>query len=335
MRRLAIAIALVFTIGIGHARLRVEVLRATGAIPAHIAGAFLEPGGFQQADDGRYFIFDRRGHAVYTIVDDAPKKIVEIGAEPGRVLQPSAFDIDPTNGTFVVADAPMLRERVQAFVATGGRFAGFTLPGREQPRMALENLVLNGIGSLQYTGPSLLINQPERGALVSELDLNGQPIRTFGQLRVTGHESQPDLNLAFNVGLPLLDPTGGYYFVFQSGVPAFRKYDKKGTLVFARHVEGPELDATIQKLPGEWPRRRTPDGDVIPLVPPTVRTAAVDRQGRLWVSLMQPFTYVYDSQGEKIRTVQFRGADIISPNSLFFAKDGRLLVTPGLYEFRP
>jgi hypothetical protein len=33
--------------------------------------------------------------------------------------------------------------------------------------------------------------------------------------------------------------------------------------------------------------------------------------------------------------VQFRGAGILAPDSLFFARDGRLLVTPGLYEFKP
>ena len=318
-----------------HAAARVEVLRATGAIPAHIAGAFLEPLGFQQTDDGKYFIFDRRAHAVYTIENDAPKKIIEVGAEEGRILQPTAFDLDPADGTFVIADAPMLRERVQTFTASGSRLRGFTLQGRALPRITLGSMVLNGIGSLQFTGRSLLLNQPERGALVTELEITGEPIRTFGELRATGHESDRDLHLAFNVGLPLVDPTGGYYFVFQAGVPLFRKYDAKGALVFERHIEGPELDATLRELPQQWPQRRTHEGDVVPLVTPTVRTATVDRQGRLWVSLMQPFTYVYDRQGEKIRTVQFRGAGILAPDSLFFARDGRLLVTPGLYEFKP
>lgn len=311
------------------------MLRATYAIPAHISGAFAEPYAFQQTDDGRYFVFDRRAHAVYTIVGDAAKKVIEVGAEPGRVLQPSAFDLDPADGTFVIADAPLLRERVQTFTAQGSRIAGFTLPGRALPRIALGTMVLNGIGSLQFTGSSLLINQPESGALISELDLYGTTKRTFGQLRATGHEADRNLHLAFNVGLPLVDPGGGYYFVFQSGVPLFRKYDRAGKLLFERHVEGPELDQAIRDLPTQWPQRRTPEGDVIPLVPPTVRTAAVDRQGRLWVSLMQPYTYVYDQQGEKIRTVQFRGANLIAPDSLFFTKDGRVLVTPGLYEFKP
>ena len=39
--------------------------------------------------------------------------------------------------------------------------------------------------------------------------------------------------------------------------------------------------------------------------------------------------------GDKVRTVQFSAAGIITPNSLFFTSAGRLLVTPGCYEFEP
>ena len=46
-----------------------------------------------------------------------------------------------------------------------------------------------------------------------------------------------------------------------------------------------------------------------------------------------PYTYVFDPDGDKIRTVQFRGAGIMSPSSLFFGRNGRVLVTPGLLEF--
>jgi sugar lactone lactonase YvrE len=72
---------------------------------------------------------------------------------------------------------------------------------------------------------------------------------------------------------------------------------------------------------------------VEPFVRPTVRTAAVDRGGNLWVSLAVPYTYVYGPDGDKIRTVQFRGAGPLMPNSLSFGAGGRLLVTPGLFEF--
>lgn len=67
---------------------------------------------------------------------------------------------------------------------------------------------------------------------------------------------------------------------------------------------------------------------------PAVRTASVDREGRLWIALTAPFTYVYDRSGDKVRTVQFKGASLLTPNSLFFTKDGRVLVTPGCYAFK-
>jgi len=313
---------------------RVELLRSTGALPAHVAGAFRQPMAYQQTDAGQRFVFDRRAHAVYTIDGDAAKKIIEVGAEAGRVIDPSAFAIDPADGTFVIADAPLRRQRIQVFTASGSRMAGFTLPSREIARVTIETMVLNGVGSIQFTGRSILINQQETGALVSELSVYGEPMRAFGELRKTGHEADPEVHLALNAGFPLVDPTGGFFFVFSAGVPVFRKYDAKGTLLFERHIEGLEVDDYLRTLPSVWPKRRNEDGDLLPFVPPAVRSAGVDRAGRLWISLMQPFTYVYDGTGEKIRTVQLKGADVLSPNSLFFTKDGRILVTPGCYEFR-
>jgi len=288
---------------------------------------------FQQTDAGEYFVFDRRAHAVYAISGDAVKKIVEVGAEEGRVIDPSAFDSDPAQGNFVVADAPMRRQRIQIFNPTGGRIGGFTLPSREVSRVTLDALVLNGIGSIQFTGRSIVINQPESGALISELGMWGQPMRSFGDLRPDGQED-PDVHLALNAGFPLVNPAGGFFFVFSAGVPIFRKYDAKGVLLFERHVEGPEVDEYLRTMPTRWPKRRTEDGDLLPLVPPAVRTAGVDREGRLWIALTsQPVTYIYDGAGEKLRTVQFKGADILAPNSLFFTRNGHVLVTPGCYEF--
>ena len=66
---------------------------------------------------------------------------------------------------------------------------------------------------------------------------------------------------------------------------------------------------------------------------PTIRAAAVDRRGAVWISLLGPYTYVFDRDGDKTRVVQFRAAGLVSPNSLFFGPHGRLLTTPGLNEF--
>jgi hypothetical protein len=113
----------------------------------------------------------------------------------------------------------------------------------------------------------------------------------------------------------------------------FRKYDTNGRLVFERHIEGPELDADIQTLPTTWLRRDDGDGVRLPVIAPLIRAAAVDVAGRLWISLLRPFTYVYAPDGDKQRTVQFHGAGPIAVTGLTFARGDRVLVTPGLYEF--
>ena len=312
----------------------VEVLRPAGGLPPHIVGAFREPSVFQQAPDGRYFVFDRRGQAVHRIDrgGTAATRLVQVGPEAGRILGASTFDLGP-GARFVVADAPGGRERVQTFDLDGRRLGSFRLPGRAAPRITLGTIVLNGVGSLEFTGRSILMNQPETGGLITRFSLNGHPYQTFGAFRATGHESDRDLRLALNSGLPLEDPRGDHYFVFQGGRPLFRKYDRTGALLFERHVEGAELDPLINALPTVWPTRPDGGGRELPVVPPTIRTAAVDRAGNLWVALSTPFLYVYDPSGEKIRTVRLQAAGVVRPSSLHFPDDRRLLVAPGCYEF--
>ena len=280
-------------------------------------------------------MFDRRSHAVFGLDEqqESSWEIIQIGAEAGRIIDPTAFAVEP-NGTFVVADAPNGRERIQIFSPAGFRVGGFMLPGRMRPRVVFENFVLNGIGSLQYTGTSILMSQPETGGLITEYGLAGTPTRTFGQLRKTGHEDDPEVHLALNSGMPLVDPTGGFFFVFLTGEPVFQKYDRNGRLLFERRVVGREIDDVVAKLPTTWPKRKTAEGEM-PLVQPTIRTAAVDRRGRLWISFVEPYTYVYDADGDKVGALQFRATGIVSPNSLFFGKNDRLLITPGLFEFSP
>jgi len=280
-------------------------------------------------------VFDRRGHTVYGLDDDLSSawEIVQIGSEEGRIIDPTAFAVE-ANGTFVVADAPNGRERIQIFSSAGFRTGGFLLPGRLKPRVTLNNFVLNGIGTLQYNGTSILISQPESSALIAEYTLQGGVNRLIGNLRRTGYESDEDLHLALNSGIPLADPDGGFYFVFQTGTPVFQKYDQQGRLIFERRIEGREVDPLLANLPTTWLRRKTSEGE-LPLVTPVIRSAAVDAGGRLWIAFVTPHVYVYDRDGDKIRSLQLRAAGFLAPSSLSFGKDGRLLVTPGLVEFKP
>jgi hypothetical protein len=310
-----------------------ETLRPVAALPPHVTGRFEDPTGFQQAAGGDYFIFDRRSHTVfaYRPGSDAPTKVIQIGTEAGRVILPSAFDVAPDT-TFVVADAPGRQERIQIFSAAGSSLGGFALPGRMVPRVAMGSFVLNGVASLEYTGSSIFVSQPESGALVTEYGVDGRTKRTFGELRRTGQETDPELHAALNAGLPLIGPDGSIYFVFLAGVPRFRKYDAAGTLLFERHVEGVQLDQYVRSLPTTWGARRSKEGEAA-IVAPTVRTAAVDRGGNLWIALAVPYTYVYDASGDKRRIVQFHAASLLAPASLFFTQDNRVLVTPGCYMF--
>jgi hypothetical protein len=321
--------------GAPRAALPTEVLRSVGSLPPHIVGMFEEPVNFQQATTGVYYVFDRRAHSVYTI-DPArtlARKAVDIGQEPGRIIQPYGFDVAP-DGSFVVADVPRGRQRIQTFSATGERLGGFFLPGQPAARITIGNTMLNGLGSIQHTGSTLLISHPESGALFTEYSLAGYAQRSIGVLRPTGHEQDRDLHLAMNAGLPLVNPAGGYYYVFLAGTPMFRKYDARGTLVFERLVQGRELDDFLERQPTQWPRRVVQDREV-PFVAPVIQTAAVDPHGQLWMTLSVGYTYVYDGDGDKVRTVQFNGAGTINPTSLSFTSSGRLLITPGCYDFDP
>jgi hypothetical protein len=311
--------------------LEIQVLRSTGGMAPEVVGLFREPAACQTLADGSHLVFDRAGHRVYQVPASGSEAIelVRIGPEAGKIIGPSAFAL--ANDSFIVADAPRQRERVQIFGLDGGLLSSFTVPGRATARVTQGRLTLNGVSSLRWTGHSIVMSQPETGGVMTEFTPSGRPIRTIGQLRETGHEDDRDLHLALNSGLPLADPTGGFYFVFHAGLPLFRKYDDDGRFLFERHIQGPELDGTIQNLPTAWPRRT--NGLGLPIVPPTVRTAEVDPAGNLWVSLWLPFTYVYDSHGDKTRTIQFRGAGLLSPDNLFFENGDRLLVAPGCYRF--
>src|SRR5256714_4686593 len=127
--------------------LKPEILRSTAAVPAHIAGRFRDAAGFQESSSGQFFVFDRRSHVVFGLDAEQSSswEIVHIGGEEGRIIDPTAFAVEP-NGTFVVADAPTGRERIQIFTPAGFRIGGFLLPGRLKARVVLDSSVLNGIG---------------------------------------------------------------------------------------------------------------------------------------------------------------------------------------------
>jgi hypothetical protein len=311
-----------------------RVLTSVDALPAHLAIGFTEPAAFVRTASGEYLVFDRRAQAVYAIdaARTAARKIVEIGEERGRIIRPTAF-APGADGSFVVADQPRPGPRIQRFAERGYLLNGFSLPVQPGPQLVLNGVVVGGIGAMQYAGDSIFLNLPASGSLIAEYSWDGRARRAIGSLRPTGQESDRIVHLALNSGLPLANPAGGFYFVFQAGVPVFRKYGAAGDLVFERHIEGRELDDTLRAQPTTWPKRRTGDGGEWPVVPVVVRTAALDFSGNLWVALADGPVYVYSPDGEKVATLRLRAAGDLAPTSLFFGGRSRLLVTPGCYIF--
>jgi hypothetical protein len=316
----------------------VEILRPIGGLPPNLVGQMREPAAFVETTDGKFIVFDKRAQQVYGV--DAKKtqlkRLVDIGPSDGQILRPDIFAYLP-NRTFVVIDVPGAYERVQTFFEDGtaiGRFQRW--PSRSgATRFTLNSIVFRGLGPIAAVGRNIIAGGQHEGELMSELDTDGNIVRHIGKMRRTGHESDALLHHALNAGIPLVAPDGGIYFVFMTGLPMFRKYSAAGELLFERHIEGPELDGTIQQLPTTWPKRKGPGDSEFPVVETTVTTAAVNAAGELWISLDAPYTYVYDRVGNKTRTLQFRGTELMTPTSFFFTKDGRLLVTPGCYEFAP
>lgn len=316
-------------------RLGIDVLTPIGSLPPSLVGQLREPAAFLQTEDGRYLVYDRRAQSVFSVdaARSALTRIVAIGPSDGEILRPLAF-VPGTERTFYVLDNPSNYERVQQFYDTGtplGVFRRFPAAGDSQ-RLNIDAMLSSGFGPMSVIGRELLTQIPDGQALISQMNMAGHITRRVGALRPTGHERDAELHRALNAGLPLAAPDGSIYFVFTTGIPMFRKYSADGQLLFERHIEGPELDATLQSLPQVWPTRSVNNHE-FPNVASTVVTAAIDGRGQLWISLAAPFTYVYDPDGNKVRTVQFRGTGPMTPSSFFFTKDGRVLVTPGCYEF--
>ena len=266
--------------------LPVDTLQAIGGLPAHIAGAFTDMGACEQTPAGDYFVFDRRAHAVFTIPApfEAAREIVRIGAESGRLLRPTAFAL-ADDGSFVVADAP------------GGKAPDPGVPDLRRQRRRLPALDPrrpdDGHGQLpaKRHRVACVHGQVDRhqpaGARRARLGVrDGRPPRCARSASCARPATNrtASVHLALNSGIPIVNPLGGYYFVFLGGTPLFRKYDARGALLFERHIEGVQVDEYLRSMPTSWPRRRTEDG-TIPIVQPGIRAAAADLDGNLWVSL--------------------------------------------------
>ena len=186
-----------------------DIVRSIGAVPLDIAGRFRSPSGFQQSASGQYFVSIAGAHTVFWYRCTTDERLADRrnrlrawpDHRPDRIFGRArrAHSWSPTR--------PTTCERIQIFSPAGFRIRGLPAErpaeaacGPGQPGGRRHRL------DAQYTGTSILISQPDTSALITEYTLAGGVNRLIGTLRRTGHEDDPDLHVALNTGVPLIDP---------------------------------------------------------------------------------------------------------------------------------
>ena len=189
----------------------------------------------------------------------------------------------------------------------------------------IDNTVLSGIGSLQYTGTSILMSQPETGALIASTRWRAARAGRRRRCARPGTRTIRDVHLALNSGIPLVDPAGGVLLRVpdrRAGVPEVRR--GRPARCSSGSIQGREIDELVADAADDVAAARRSDGEL-----PLVRADDPHRRGRrrravCGSSSSCRFTYVFDRDGDKVRVVQFRGAGAVSPGTMFFGPSGRL-----------
>ncbi len=233
----------------------IETLRPVSGLPARVMASFDDPRGFVETGTGDALVLDAGAQALYRVAPNASRadRVVSVGLADGHIFRPTALTLGPAD-LVAIADQPNAYDRVQYFDADGRRVGGFYVPHVPQDRLRVGPVVLNGVGSLQFGRQSFFFNLPDTGALLTEADTDGRPIRSFGTLRPTERDADLPLVRALNTGVPLIDPTGGFYFVFQTGVPMFRKYNAQGASSSSGTSRAPNSTRSLAPSPRPGPR---------------------------------------------------------------------------------
>ena len=138
------------------------------------------------------------GTRVYAVDSDTKTviKLVEIGPELGRILQPRGFDTSANRILRRCRRAPRRRADTdfRRRRAPAGRLHASGAPANRLDRR-LARSSMSGIASIQFTEPTLLISQPESGTLFTEYSSSGyafRSVRTIARHRTrTGPRRPP------------------------------------------------------------------------------------------------------------------------------------------------
>jgi len=224
---------------------------------------------------------------------------------PGKASQINCLRFSTSGVLWIGTEAGLLRYEKEQFVAVGPRVSTHQI--KEAPDGHL--LVLTEEGFMELAGSEVV---PHPG-LADQLGVKDKEIFDV----VKDHHG----NTWYCTGKGVARETNG----------RIEKLEPNASLAALRAYEDAQGTVWIAKEQGLF--RATSTGLELVDKEMQVRSFNNDRDGNLWISLVVPYTYVYDSTGDKRRTLQFRAAGIVTPTSFFFTRDRRVLVTPGCYAF--
>ena len=240
-----------------------------------------------------YYALDSRGHRILEM--DGAKLVVRqigrIGQDPGSLYHPAWIAVHADGHLYVLDD---VAHRIQTFGTDGHLDAHFSID-------------LNINASAVASDGHVLVNDPQTGYLVTELDRSGKLVRRFGALHHMSDFYGPAVRsldktqrYSANRGIIGVDRTGNVYVAFENA-PFIEKYDSAGTLVFSKPVDGVEADMIrdgVQRTK-DAPMRHSVRGDES-AGPYVVNGFAMDGEtGTMYLVLQwkQSWIYVLDSAG--------------------------------------
>ena len=287
-------------------------LKSVAALPAHVAGQFEQLTACQQTAERRLFrLRSPRAFRLHRAAE--PRAGAEAHRDRRRGRARAATrprSISRGDDTFVVADAPGGRPRIQIFTTSGSTIGGFYLQGRAVPRVTLRQP-----GAERHRRDrvhrQVALRESARARRADRRVQRRRADRCARSARCARPATRPTPTSTWR-STPadrLANPRPAAST--SSSLPACRSSASttpSGRLVFERHIEGTELDEFIQGAAHHLEARRTGDGE-IPLVLPSVYAAAADAAGQsVDLARRSDSRTSTTPAGEKRRTVQFRAA---------------------------
>ncbi len=247
---------------------------------------------YVQEYKGKFYITDHTAHRI-TIVDKGKNRVVDFigkpGQGPGELFRPTQLFI--RDGYIYVYDFAYETGRVQIF-KTDGKFV------REIPLIlkAWRGFAVNSKGEI-------LLNQPQKGSLITIYDKHGKFVRSFGKLKTVSEiygskfsELDNSYKFAINRVFLSLDKDDNIFAV-HIFAPIIQKYDSKGNLTKEVRIKGKIMD----EIAGYFPKTDKPTGLVKTgidgvLVYYFIKGAVVELKTRtLWVLIgTDNYFYLYD-----------------------------------------